>query len=172
MSTKAQAKKDKIISGLIEARECILAAASVLPVEKQDEIFLGVWSVKDLLAHLVGWDFTNIEATKEILDGKLPSFYAHHDRDWRTYAGLVVQYKKDDWAELLSSVEESHRRLTDSLRTVPAEEFDKDRGLRAGPYKVTIARLLQVEINDEKKHCAQTREFGEQHIFNSAGYRE
>lgn len=27
---------------------------------KKDEIFLGDWSVKDLLAHLVGWDYTNL----------------------------------------------------------------------------------------------------------------
>ena len=94
---KAQAKKDEVISGLVEARACILAAATQLPVEKQDQVFLGTWSVKDLLAHLMGWDFTNVEASQEILECKLPSFYAHHDRDWRTYnAGLVERYKKDD----------------------------------------------------------------------------
>jgi hypothetical protein len=158
----AQARKDEIISGLIGARACILAAASPLPAEKQDEVFLGIWSVKNLLAHLVGWDFTNIEAAKEILDGTLPSFYAHYDRDWESYnAGLVAEYKKDDFVELLASVEDSHRGLIEFLRAVPAEEFDRDRGLRAGQYKVTIARLLQVEINDERKHCVQIREFGE-----------
>lgn len=163
VSTKAEAKKEEIISGLIEARGCILRAASSLPTEKQDEVFLGVWSVKDLLAHLVGWDYTNIEAAREILDGKLPSFYAHYDRDWKSYnAGLVKRYKKEDFADLLSSVEDSHRELIEFLRTVPAEEFDRDRGLRAGRYKVTIARLLQVEINDEKKHCVQIRVWGQE----------
>lgn len=162
MGTKAQAKKDQIISRLTEVRGRILEAASSLPVEKQDEIFLGVWSVKDLLAHLVGWDFTNIEAGREILAGKLPRFYSYYDRDWQTYnAGLVAQYKRDDFAELLSAVEASHRALIDFLRAIPAQEFDQDRGLRAGRYKVTIARLLQVEINDEKTHGAQIREFGE-----------
>lgn len=162
MSTRAEGKKNEIISGLVEARECILAAAISLPAESQDKVFLGVWCVKDLLAHLVGWDFTNIEAAKEILAGKLPSFYAQHDRGWKTYnAGLVAQYRKDDFAELLASVEESHGELVGFLRTVPAEEFDKDRGLRAGRYKVTIARLLRAEISDEQKHCVQIREFGE-----------
>ena len=162
MSKKPQARKEKIIAGLIDARECILGAASSLPAEKQDEVFLGVWSVKDLLAHLAGWDYTNIEAAKEILAGQLPSFYAHHDRGWKSYnASLVAQYKQEDYAALLASVRGSHQELIDFLRTVPAEEFDKDRGLRAGRYKVTIARLLQVEISDEKKHCAQIREFGE-----------
>ncbi len=74
MNSKAQGKKDEIISGLVETRRQILDTASSLSLAEQDEIFLGVWSVKDLLAHLVGWDFTNLEAAKAILAGKTPDF--------------------------------------------------------------------------------------------------
>jgi len=41
-------KKDRAISGLVEARRKILDVASALSPERQDEVFLGVWSVKDL----------------------------------------------------------------------------------------------------------------------------
>lgn len=160
MSAKAQAKKDKIIAKLVEARRKILDAAALLSPAEQDQVFLGVWSVKDLLAHLVGWDFANMEAAKALLAGQLPGFYSHHDRGWKTYnARLVAEYKKDDFADLLSSVEDSHQKLIDLLRAIPAEEFDKDRGVRFKGYKVTIARLLQVEANDEKTHHAQIEEF-------------
>ncbi len=160
MSAKAQAKKDKIISELVETRRKILDAASSLSPAEQDEIFLGVWSVKDLLAHLVGWDFTNLQAAKAILAGQLPSFYSYHDRDWKTYnARLVAEYKRDAFADLLSSVEDSLQKLIDFLETIPAEEFDKDRGVRHKGYKVTIARLLQAEIKDEKTHHTQIDEF-------------
>ena len=47
-------RKEEIIAGLIAARGKILEVAEALPAEKQDEVFLGVWSLKDLLAHLVG----------------------------------------------------------------------------------------------------------------------
>lgn len=162
MSEKAQAKKDKIISELVETRRKILDVASSLPPAKQDEVFLGVWSVKDLLAHLVGWDFTNLEAAKTLLAGQLPSFYAYHDRDWKTYnARLVAEYKRDDFADLLSSVEDSLQKLVDFLETIPPEEFDKDRGVRYKRYRVTIARLLQAETKDEKTHYNQIEEFGQ-----------
>jgi len=162
MSATARTTKDDIISGLVETRRKILDAASSLPPEKQDRVFLGVWSTKDLLAHLVGWDFTNIEAVGALLAGKLPDFYSYHDPDWRTYnARLVKEYKKDDFAELLSSVEDSLQELVDCLADVPAEEFDKDRGVRSGRYKVTIARILQAEIDDEKTHHTQVKEFGD-----------
>jgi hypothetical protein len=160
MSTKAQVKKDEIIQGLVEARRKILDTASSLPAPRQDEVFLGVWSVKDLLAHLIGWDFTNMEAARAILASELPAFYSYEDRDWKTYnARLVAEYKRDDFADLLSSVEDSLQKLIDYLETIPAEEFDKDRGIRYKGYKVTIARLLQAEIKDEKTHHRQMEKF-------------
>ncbi|MFQ6058962.1 MAG: DinB family protein [Anaerolineae bacterium] len=163
MRTKAQVKKDQIISGLVETRRKILDTASSLSPAEQDEIFLGVWSVKDLLAHLVGWDFTNMEAAKEILAGKLPHFYSYYDRDWKTYnARLVAEYKRDDFADLLSLVKDSHQKLIDFLKTIPAEEFDKDRGIRFKGYEVTIASILQVEIDDERTHHTQVKEFWDQ----------
>jgi hypothetical protein len=133
-----------------------------LAPEDQDELFLGVWSVKDLLAHLAGWDFSNLEAAQAILAGKVPAFYAYHDRDWKTYnAGLVTEYKREDLADLLAWVEDSHQQLVNFLKTIPAEEFDKDKGVRFKGYKVTIARLLQAEIEDEKSHHRQVEEFVE-----------
>jgi uncharacterized damage-inducible protein DinB len=54
VSTQAQARKDQIISGLVDVRNQILDAASELSPIEQGQVFLGIWSVKDLLAHLVG----------------------------------------------------------------------------------------------------------------------
>ena len=77
----AQAKKDALIANLVEARKNILNAASALPAKQRDGIFLGSWSVKDLLAHLIGWDYTNIQAVKAILANKVPAFFSHYDKD-------------------------------------------------------------------------------------------
>ncbi len=160
MTATAQAKKDKVIAALVDARTKILDAVSSLSPEQQDEVFLGVWSVKDLLAHLAGWDFANIQAAKDILAGKLPSFYAYYDRDWKSYnAHLVAEYKRARFVELVALVEDSHRQLIDFLRTIPPEEFDKDIGLRSKGWIVTIARLMQVEAKDERAHHRQVKQF-------------
>ena len=160
MGTRAQVKKQQIVAGLIEARREILDAAARLPAEQQDQLFLGAWSVKDLLAHLVGWDLANMAAAREVLAGQLPAFYAYHDRDWQTYnARLVAQHKRAGWADMVAAVEESHRALVERVRTIPAEELDRDRGVRFRGWKVTIARLLQAEAGDEKQHAAQIRGF-------------
>ncbi len=162
MSAKSEAKKDQLIADLIAVRKQILDEARSFSPQDQDKIFLGVWSVQDLLAHLIGWDFTNKEAVKEILSDKLPAFYARHDRDWKTYnAGLVARYTQDNFVDLLASVKSSHQQLIDFLKTIPAEEFNKDRGIRFRGYKVTIERLLQAEARDEGIHHLQLVEFRE-----------
>lgn len=160
MTSKAQARKEEVISALVKARRDILAEISVLSKADREQIFLGVWSVKDLLAHLAGWDFTNMEAVNSVLAGNLPSFYEYHDRDWQTYnAMLVAKYKKNSFKELLASVKNSQKKLIEILGSIPSEDFNKDFGVRFRGYKVTIQRLLEAETKDEQVHCRQIADF-------------
>ena len=160
MNTKAQAKKEQLLAELRETRNDILKEAAVLSAEKQEMIFLGIWSVKDLLAHLTGWDHTNLDAAKAVLAGELPSFYEYHSRDWQTYnAMLIAKYKRDSFKELLALVENSQQELIEFLQSVVPESFSKDFGVRFRGYKVTIQRLLEAEIKDEQVHYQQIKDF-------------
>ena len=160
MSTKLDTIKHDLLSGLLQTRTAILHTASQISPTAQNTVFLGVWSIKDLLAHLAGWDFTNLAAVKDIQAGKLPEFYALYDREWKTYnAELVAKYKRDDFDELHALVRDSHRQLIEYLETLPAEAFEKDFGVRSGRgTRVTIARLLQAEWKDEQEHLQQIRD--------------
>lgn len=161
MSTKRKILKQELLSNLLETRAAILHIASQLSPVAQDTVFLGVWSIKDLLAHLIGWDFTNLAAAKDIQAGRLPEFYARYDKDWKTYnAELVEKYKRDDFEELLALVRDSHSKLIEYLESVPAEAFEQDFGVRSGRgARVTIARLLQAEWKDEQEHLRQIQDF-------------
>ena len=161
MNTKSQTSNQELLLAVIETRTAVLQAASQLSLEAQDTVFLGTWSVKDLIAHLIGWDFANLAAAKDIQAGKLPEFYAHYDKDWKTYnAALVAKYKRDDFEELLALARDSQGQLIAYLETLPAETFEKDFGVRTGRnYKVTIARLLQAELKDGQEHLKQIQDF-------------
>ena len=151
----------ELISAIIETRTAILHAASQLSHEAQNIAFLGVWSVKDLIAHLIGWDYANLAAAKDIQAGKLPEFYAHYDKDWKTFnAALVAKYKRDNFDELLVLARDSQGQLIEYLESIPPENLEKDFGVRTGRnYKVTIARWLQAELKDGQEHLKQIQEF-------------
>ncbi|UCH60398.1 MAG: DinB family protein [Anaerolineales bacterium] len=150
-------RKEEILTDLLNARQQILSTAARVPAEKQDEIFLGVWSLKDLLAHLIGWDYSNVEAVKDILSGSSPAVFQHWNPDWSAYnARLVKEYKLDDFTEMMECIQGSHQGLIDTLHTIPAEEFEKDFGIRSpSGAKITVAWYLQFEIDDEEQHYQQ-----------------
>lgn len=161
MPTQSQIlRKEQVLSDLLKTRQAILAEAANLSDEQQSQVFLGIWSIKDLLAHLIGWDITNRKAVRSVLNGNVPDFYEHHGRDWREYnAILVKKYKKDPCKELLAEAKESQERLLDFLTTIPPEKFNKDFGVRFRGYKVTVQRLLEAELADEKTHLQQITDF-------------
>jgi hypothetical protein len=153
-------RKDQTLSALAEARQNIFDAVSNISDQNQDLIFLGIWSVRDLLAHLVGWDYTNINAIKSMMKGEIPAFYKYRDGDWQTYnARLVKRYKRGSLQELLATAKNSHEQLLLVLQTIPPEIFNKDFGVRFHGYKVTIQRLLEAETKDEQIHYQQIIDF-------------
>jgi len=160
VNSKAAIKKEQIISELQKARSEILTEVAALSSKERDTVFLGVWSVKDILAHLAGWDYANMDAIHSVLEGKLPAFNEYHEPDWQTYnAMLVERYKKGSFKELVASVRASHIKLVELAQSVPVEQFNKDFGVRFRRSKVTVQRLLEADIKDVRLHHQQIVEF-------------
>ena len=160
VNKKAQAKKEWIINELQMVRSELLTEVAVLSRKERDTVFLGIWSVRDLLAHLAGWDYANLEAAKSVIAGKLPSFYEHRDRDWQTYnAMLVKKYGRNTFRELRATLKKSQKELVAYLQTIPFEYFNKDFGVRFRGYRVTIQRLLEADIKDVRIHHQQIIDF-------------
>jgi hypothetical protein len=94
------------------------------------------------------------------MSGKLPGFYDHHDRDWRTYnAMLVSKYKRGSINEQIDLLQSSQHKLIEFLETIPPEAFNKDFGVRFRGYKVTVQRLLEADTKDVQMHCKQITDF-------------
>lgn len=150
VASAAQTEKDKLMRGLVRARAAIMEAARQIPPTDHDRVFLGSWSLKDLLAHLAGWDDTNREAVQEILAGQKPSFWEFYDHDWVGYnATLVARYRRDNFTQLLDLVEETHQALIAYLESLPADLFLEHSQIR---------RLLRAEAGDERAHRRQLEE--------------
>jgi hypothetical protein len=148
--------KDEVIRAAREARAAIRERILALSPDDCARPFLGMWSVKDLVAHLIGWDETNVRAVRSLLRGKLPTFYAQHDRDWQTYnARLVRRSGGRPIGTLMRMERQSHGKLLEVLEAVPPDKFGADVGVRFRGFKVTIERLIAAEAEDERTHARQ-----------------
>jgi hypothetical protein len=61
MRATAQERKRQVLAERVDARTRLLDLAISLAPEQRETIFLGTWALSDLVAHLVGRDFTNIQ---------------------------------------------------------------------------------------------------------------
>ena len=153
MRAQPQVRKAQLLADLVAARQAVREAAAAVPAGRWDEVFLGTWSIVDLLAHLVGWDYANLEAAQAILAGRRPAFWAQRDRDWQTFnAQLVAEYRRESPAELLALLDDSHRQLLAFVETFPAEEFFLLHG------RDRLSTILRAEARDEQRHAQQIRE--------------
>ena len=160
--------KTEMINSLAGIRACLLATAASIPEDQRYTPFLGDWSLMELLAHIAGWDVTYLQAIKDIQAGVMPKFYSQYDAEWQKYnASLVGQYRKENFGEQLELLKKTHKELLEYLQDLPEEEFERDHGLRNGRSIVTIARLLDSEIEDEQTHCMDIEDFHERLAHNT-----
>ena len=156
---KSMEHKNLLISGLVTARKSVIQAIQLVPLDRVEEAFLGFWLVKDLLAHLEGWDYTNLQAIQEILAGKPPTFFQFSDRDWQSYNKTLVQrYRRDSLDEQLASQDRSHHQLLLFLESLLAHELVSGKVKRDNGRTVTIKNLILSETRDELQHAEQIRE--------------
>jgi hypothetical protein len=153
-------KKRALIDNLVMARRDLLEAVQALSPDQVEVVFLGTWGVSDLVAHLVGWDYTNLQAVQEILAGQPPSFFQYYDKDWQTYnRTLVEKYKCLPFTALLADVENSQRQLITFLENVPAKTLIQGKARNLRGRSVSIQSLLRAEARDELTHADQVRAF-------------
>jgi hypothetical protein len=60
-----------LVDELLIVRADIVDAAPEIPAAQRNTPFVGHWAIRDLLAHLAGWDYTTIDAVADALAGVL-----------------------------------------------------------------------------------------------------
>jgi hypothetical protein len=138
----------------------LLEEAAKIPPSMRSSVFLGSWSPRHILAHLIGWDRTYVEAIQEIAAGSVPSFFGKYDRDWASFnATLVRRFNRGTYGNLIKAAANSSQLLLRHVEGTPAADVFADSGLRSRGRIVTIGRLLELEIRDDAVHAAQLRRF-------------
>jgi hypothetical protein len=128
---------------------------ALLPVvDPAKEIYPG-WTIRDLLAHMSGWDDATIESLRSHLEGSPLSFPAIHNLD--VYNSLtVISRKQFDFDHILKEWQLTRQVLHDVINQMPEEMFHRPFFVPWGG-KITITDLMIMFHDHEDEHTLDIR---------------
>src|SRR5258708_27507173 len=83
------------------------------------------WSVKDILAHVTTWEEEALKYLPLIITGGRPPRYIQYGGIDAFNAQMTEQKRGLALSDVLRQLDETHRRLIDYIRSVPAEHFTR-----------------------------------------------
>ena len=91
----------------------------------------GNWSVKDILAHVTIWEEEALKHLPLIVAGGTPPRYSVQYGGIDAFNTLMLESKKSlSLSQVLSQLDETHRRLVNFVQSVPEEQFVRETRFR------------------------------------------
>jgi len=116
--------KDELLRQAQEEFQAFKAALRGLDETKLNEIWLGSWSIKEILAHISGWHHELGPALERMARGErpVPEGTSYEDVDgWN--ARFAAAKKGAPMSELLRELDASHEYFTAQAAKVPEERY-------------------------------------------------
>jgi hypothetical protein len=118
------------------------------------------WTARDMVAHLIGWNRHIVRGARQILRGELPFYDVDPGPDYSNVnAVLIREYADTDRSALLESLAAATEELTDFLRAVDPDTWDRDFGVRHDGETLTVKSTVDDLIADYHHHREQLEEF-------------
>jgi hypothetical protein len=84
---------------------------------------MGEWSVKEILAHVTIWEEEALKYLPKVSNGEKPPRYVQYGGIDAFNAQMIEQKRSLALSEVLSQLDETHRRLINYLQSVSEEHF-------------------------------------------------
>lgn len=113
------------------------------------------WGPRDIVAHLVGWNRLMIQASRSILAGEPPAYYADSSNDYRNINAAFVQYHSSrSRSDLLEELRRSLAEFVAFIQSLPVAELQKSRGVtHYSGEPATIAKIIRSLAADYQTHA-------------------
>ena len=123
--------KQQLLKRLETAWTALKASYTGLPdAQLLEPGVMGDWSVKEILAHVTTWEQEALKYLPLILTGGWPPRYTHYGGIDGFNAQMAEQKRDTALSDVLRQLDETHRRLTDYLQSVPEEHFTRETRFR------------------------------------------
>jgi hypothetical protein len=108
---------------------------------------------RDIVAHLIGWNWYTIEGDEQHRRGELPAYLVDPGEDYSTVnAAAMRRYASRDRDELLAQLRDSLAALEAYLVALPPAAWDDDHGVSYNGRPLTLARLVGTLTHDYDHH--------------------
>jgi len=143
-----------LIEELKNSRLALIRAVDNFPKDKREEILFNKWSLKDVMAHVSGWDNATIDLLKKIKKGKTPewigSVYGFNRRS-------VEKRKKWSWQKVYKEFVRVGREIVGAYESVPKELWEKRVWENRG---FTPKKFIKIDIRHYRnEHLPQIMRF-------------
>jgi hypothetical protein len=119
------------------------------------------WTVRDIVAHLIGWNRYIVQGSRQILRSELPFYDVDPGPDYSNINAVLIRECTDtDHSALLKSLTDSTKELVTFLRTIDSAEWDHDFGVRHNDETITVKSTMEDLIADYHHHRIQLQDLG------------
>ncbi len=157
ISLETSSEQERIRSSVFELKEAItglLVASIVFPITLRTEKLFSEWSLKDILAHLSGWNTQTIQTLEKVSNGISISL-EEWIQDIDNFNAVNVKDRSEiDWEDIVKEFKESSELLLQKYSEVPEEMWTRQIGVGISE---TASELIDVDIAHILEHLEQVR---------------
>jgi hypothetical protein len=148
--SEASAAKDELLLAAAREYKAFHEALHGLNDEQTAEVWLGTWSVKEIVAHISGWHREMVPALDRLARGErpIPPGVSYDDVDaWNARFAATAHGR--EVADLLLELDRSHEDFMQAAARVPAERWQ--------PGKTTHRIVDDNTAHHYREHADQIR---------------
>jgi hypothetical protein len=152
---------DAALAPLEQAWRALDAEVRALPEERFLAPLRG-WSARGIVAHLIGWNRHMIEASRSILSGETPDYYADAPHGYRNLnAAHAAAHSSLSRDELLRELEASLLEFKTFVQSLPPAEIDDSHGvLHYSGRPATVGGIIRSLAQDYRDHTLEIEGLG------------
>ncbi|GAB4581347.1 MAG: hypothetical protein Fur0022_40940 [Anaerolineales bacterium] len=145
--------REQLIRELDEAREKMRAVAQL--ADENAEIYAS-WKIKEVLAHITGWDDATIAALRAHTQGHLPATPAERGIDYYN-AETVSTREALSYAHIVREWESTREQLRQVIYNLPDAKLDQPLIFPWGPTGM-VPQIVRIMSHHESKHADEIKE--------------
>jgi hypothetical protein len=134
--------------------ELLLSRLTVAEMNQSGAV--GVWSVKDALAHIAFWERYIVRVVKAARCGETPQLDAEDSTESRN-ASVVAQYYLTPMGAVVASWNEAREDLLDQLAGLPQEDLNDPDRFPWSEGRSLLERIAANSYEHEREHIEQIR---------------